>query len=180
MVTETQNLKLANSNYFLAILLSVLIMACTGTKRTEKAVADTLELSGDSQFKQRSDLGNVEQQDTGTVNAPSFKTADGLSTVSVTNDSCLIITAIKTGKLTFDKCFENIIIQFRPMQGNVLPLTFISGKHFMDIDFRSEGEEWVASEVMIFNPAKDGEKGELKKVHVVLSDFDYSSISEGE
>ncbi|EDM34415.1 hypothetical protein PBAL39_19030 [Pedobacter sp. BAL39] len=180
MVTETQNLKLTNSKYFLAILLSVLIMACTGTKRTEKAVADTLELSGDSQLKQRSDLRSVRQQDTSTVNIPSFKTADGLSTVGITNDSCLIITDAKTGKPTFDKCFENIIIQFRPMKGNVLPLTFISGKHYMDIDFRPEGGEWVASEVMIFNPAKDGEKGALKKVHVVLSDFDYSSIAEGE
>jgi len=109
---------------------------------------------------------------------PDFTTKDGTTAIKIVRDNCIEVYDVKVDTTLLDKCFKDVIVQTRPVSSNVLPLTFISGKHFMDVDFYREGNNWIAKEIKLFNPATGNEQGETKQFTISLKDFDYSTVLE--
>jgi len=109
---------------------------------------------------------------------PDFTTKDGTTAIKLIRENCIELIDVKTDTALMDKCFDDVMIQIRPVPGNALPLTFISGKHYIDFNFYLKGSEWLADEVTIFDPATGSEKGVTKPITIALKDFSYSDVLE--
>jgi len=119
-----------------------------------------------------------EKEDVEDIYKPDFTTKDGTTAIKLIRENCLELIDVKSDTALMDKCFDDIMLQIRPVNGNALALTFISGKHYMDVDFELVNNQWTAKEVTIFDPATGSEKGVTKPITVALKDFNYSDVLE--
>lgn len=109
---------------------------------------------------------------------PDFTTKDGKTALKLNRENCLELIDVKQQTTLLDKCFDDVMLQIRPLNSNALPLTFISGKHYIDVNFILIDNEWIANEVTIFDPATGNETGVTKPVTIALKDFDYTKVIE--
>jgi len=109
---------------------------------------------------------------------PDFTTKDGKTAIKLIRENCLELIDVEQQTTLMDKCFDNVMLQIRPLNSNALPLTFISGKHYIDVNFILINNEWTANEVTIFDPATGSETGITKPFTIALKDFNYINVIE--
>jgi len=119
-----------------------------------------------------------EEEEVEDIYKPDFTTKDGTTAIKLIRENCLELIDVKSDTALLDKCFDDVMLQIRPVTGNALPLTFISGKHYMDVDFIQVNNEWTANEITIFDPATGDKKGVIKPITITLKEFNYSDILE--
>jgi len=121
---------------------------------------------------------DTEEEEVEDIYKPDFTTKDGKTAIKLIRENCLELIDVKSDTTLMDKCFSDVMLQIRPLNSNALPLTFISGKHYMDVNFIYINNEWVANEVILFDPVNGSQTGVTKPVTVTLKDFDYSNVLE--
>ena len=100
---------------------------------------------------------------------------DGTKTLYVENDNCISIQN-NNAKQLYERCLEGVLIRIRNLKGNFLPLTLISGKRTIDVDFTSAGDDWVTKSLTLYSgKTKDGQKI-LLPAAVSIKEFDFDRI----
>ena len=117
----------------------------------------------------------ITNEDVGDVIDGTFTTANGSTTITANDGNCIILKDSK-GNQTYENCYEVSFVQLRKSSGNFLPLTFISGKNALDIDFYKNGNDWVSEKVTFFSP-ETGKDGKIADTKVNLKDFDFESVA---
>lgn len=117
----------------------------------------------------------ITNEDVGDTVNDTFTTADGNITITAEDDNCITIKD-KEGKQLYENCYEVNFVQLRRSSGNSLPLTFISGKYALDIDFYKSGDDWVSEKVTFYSP-ETGKKGKTTDNKVNLKNFDFDSVA---
>jgi hypothetical protein len=93
----------------------------------------------------------------------------------VDNDNCISIQNNNAEQL-YERCFEGVLIRIRNLKGNFLPLTFISGKRSIDVDFAPAGDDWATKALTFYSgETKDGQKI-LLPAAVSIKEFDFDRI----
>ena len=78
--------------------------------------------------------------------------------------------------ILLQQCYDYTFIEIREQkESNILPLTFISGKDAMEIDFKYLDGDWIAESVVYYAV---GKKQPDKKISINLKDFDFGDILE--
>ena len=136
----------------------------------------------------KANLGNIkkvkgseadcgEQERLGDEATNSLKLGAGNNTLYVDGEDCI---AIRTsgGNQVYERCFENCIVKLRHVDGNVLPLTLISGVASMDIDFYAEGDQWISKSVTYFPGRLGSQLKTTQPIQVSIKDFEFATIME--
>lgn len=118
----------------------------------------------------------ITNQDVGDVVNDTFTTADGSTTITTDDGNCITIKD-KAGKQLYENCWEVSFVKLRHTPGNFLPLTFISGKNALDIDFYKDGEDWVSKKATWFDATTAGSKGKTAPAKIHLSTFDFDAVA---
>lgn len=100
---------------------------------------------------------------------------NGDKTLYVEDDDCISVRN-KDGNQLYERCFDNMILRIRPVKGDLLPLTFINGSRSIDIDFYSNGNEWVSKTATYYGPAEGGEQNITRPFVVSIKQFDFDEV----
>jgi hypothetical protein len=93
----------------------------------------------------------------------------------VEDDNCISIKNNHAEQL-YERCFEGVTIRIRNLKGNFLPLTLISGKKSIDVEFSPADDDWVTKALTLYDgETKDGQKILLPST-VSIRDFDFDRI----
>ena len=106
---------------------------------------------------------------------PDFTSADGKQLLQIKDKNCIVIYDQHT-KPVFEECYEVDFIEVRPTKGSTLSLTFISGKHAIEIAFFHNGEEWKSNKATYFDGTTANAKGKTQPVSVTLSNFNFDQV----
>jgi hypothetical protein len=100
---------------------------------------------------------------------------DGTKTLYVEDDNCISIKNYNAEQL-YERCFEGVTIRIRNLKGNFLPLTLISGKKSIDVEFSPADDDWVTKALTLYDgETKDGQKILLPST-LSIRDFDFDRI----
>lgn len=137
-------------------------------------------------FVRQSDAKNIKtvkgincitNEDVGDTVNDSLAIGDGTKILTIEDNNCIVIRN-KKEEVLFDTCFENMTVKIRHTKGGFLPLTFISGTKSIDVDFHSEGKEWMSKKATYYS--SNGSGDEVKKENTLttsLKDFDFEAIA---
>lgn len=118
----------------------------------------------------------ITNKDVGDVVNETFTTTDGSTTITAEDGNCITIKDSKGNQL-YENCYEVSFVKLRPAKGNFLPLTFISGKNALDIDFYKDGEDWVSKKATWFDATTASSNGKSTNATVHLSNFDFDTVA---
>ena len=96
---------------------------------------------------------------------------------SVEDDNCILLKNKKEETL-LENCFDGTLIKIRHISNEFIPLTFISGKYSMDIDFFKFNNEWKSKTVTYYGSNSKGEIKETQNIEVSLKTFKFNYIKE--
>ena len=95
----------------------------------------------------------------------------------VEDENCILLKNKKEQTL-LENCFDGTIINIRHISNEFLPLTFISGKYSMDIDFFKFNNEWKSKTITFYNSSSKSEKKYTQNIEVSLKNFKFNDIKE--
>jgi hypothetical protein len=117
----------------------------------------------------------ITHEDVGDVVNDTFTTANGEVTLTIENGNCISLKDKAVTQL-YENCYEVNFVELRKAKGNFLPLTFISGKNAIDIDFYKEGNEWISKKATFYSP-ETGKAGKTENTVVNLKEFDFETVA---
>jgi hypothetical protein len=105
----------------------------------------------------------------------SLAIGDGTKTLFVEDGNCISIRN-KNAEQSYEQCFEGVTIRIRNLKGNFLPLTLLSGKKSIDVEFSPAGADWVTKTLTLYSGETKDKQKILLPSTLSIKDFDFDRI----